>query len=298
MPKTTPGEKGDSITQTQFDPGDVPGRIASLPSLEALPWWIILLLISLITATYLMLTSETYQKALGFISNGVWVTLWVSVAAFAIALVLGLITGLGRVSKNPVFFNLSTLYVEVIRGIPLIVQIIYIAFVVTPLAIGGVNLVLSSLSQLASSIGVSLPEAIESSQVGFAVRGMIGLAFGYGAYLAEVFRAGIESIPRGQMEASRSLGMSYPQAMRYVILPQAIRVVLPPLGNDFIAMLKDSALISVVSARDITYSGRLFISRTFDTYTGWNTVVYLYLLLTLSLSLAVRLLERRVSFKK
>ena len=92
--------------------------------------------------------------------------------------------------------------------------------------------------------------------------------------------------------------MSYPQAMRYVILPQAIRVVLPPLGNDFIAMLKDSALVSAVSARDITYSGRLFISRTFDTFTGWNTVLYLYLVLTLSLSLMVRLLERRTAFDK
>jgi polar amino acid transport system permease protein len=298
MPETTSGDKGDSVTQTQPDLRAVSGRIASIPSLETVSWWIILLLIALITATYLMLASETYQRALGFIANGVWITLWVSVAAFVVALLIGLITGLGRVSKNPIFFNLSTLYVEVIRGIPLIVQIIYIAFVATPLAIGGVNLFMPSISRLTASIGIALPEAIETSQVGFAVRGMIGLAFGYGAYLAEVFRAGIESIPRGQMEASRSLGMSYPQAMRYVILPQAIRVILPPLGNDFIAMLKDSALISVVSARDITYSGRLFISRTFDTYTGWNTVVYLYLLLTLSLSLVVRLLERRASFEK
>ena len=298
MSEPAPSGEAPPLAQPRPSFGDVPGRIASLPALNELSWWIVLLMLVLVSGAYLMLTSETYQTSLDFISNGVWVTLWVSMAAFALALILGLVTGLGRVSSSPVFYNLSTLYVEVVRGIPLIVQIIYVAFVVTPLAIGAVNVVMPTLSRLAAAVGLGFPEEIEAVQVGFAVRGMFGLAFGYGAYLAEVFRAGIESIPRGQMEASRSLGMSYRQAMRHVILPQAVRVVLPPLGNDFIAMLKDSALISVVSARDITYSGRLFISRTFDTYTGWNTVVFLYLVLTLTLSLLVRLLERRASFSK
>jgi polar amino acid transport system permease protein len=124
---------------------------------------------------------------------------------------------------------------------------------------------------------------------------VLGLAFGYGAYLAEVFRAGIQSIHYGQMEAARSLGMSYFQAMRNVILPQAIRVVLPPLGNDFIAMLKDSSLISVVALPEILQSGRLWVSRTFRGFEGYNTVALFYLVLTLLLSLLVRFIESKAA---
>jgi polar amino acid transport system permease protein len=124
-------------------------------------------------------------------------------------------------------------------------------------------------------------------------RAIAGLAFGYGAYEAEVFRAGIQSIEKGQMEAARSLGMSYFQAMRYVILPQAIRVILPPLGNDLIAMLKDSSLISVLAVRDLTQLGKLNRSRTFRTFETWNTVTYLYLSMTLLGSMAVKGLERK-----
>lgn len=294
----TDADPGGSERLEQTRLGEAAGRVVATPALESLSWWGIILVILLISAGYLILSSTSYRRAFDFIVEGMWITFWVSVAAYAVALVLGLIAGLGRVADNTVFYTLSTLYVELVRGIPLIVQVIYVALVLVPLAVDGLNLVMPTLSQAAGAIGISLPAVLEVKGVGFAVRGMVGLAIGYGAYLAEVFRAGIESIPRGQMEASRSLGMTYPQAMRHVILPQAIRTVLPPLGNDFIAMLKDSALISVISARDITYAGRLYIARTFDTFTGWNTVVYLYLLMTLTLSLLVRLLERRTTFAR
>ncbi len=122
---------------------------------------------------------------------------------------------------------------------------------------------------------------------------IIALSFGYGAYLAEVYRAGIESIPKGQTEAARSLGMSYFQAMRYVILPQAIRRVMPPLGNDFIAMLKDSSLISVIALPEVLQSGRLWISRNFRAFEGFNSVALVYLVMTLLLSLLVRFIERK-----
>jgi polar amino acid transport system permease protein len=121
---------------------------------------------------------------------------------------------------------------------------------------------------------------------------MIALSVGYGAYLAEVYRAGIESIERGQMEAARSLGMSYAQAMRFVILPQAVRRVLPPLGNDFIAMLKDSSLVSAIAVNELTKLGQIEAARTFDTFRAFNAVAVLYLALTLVLSLGVRLIER------
>jgi len=122
-----------------------------------------------------------------------------------------------------------------------------------------------------------------------------GLAFGYGAYLGEVYRAGIESIPKGQMEAARSLGMTYLQAMRHVILPQAIRVVLPPLGNDFIAMLKDTSLASAISVRELMLSGRMNTARTFRAFETYTLVGLLYLVMTLLLSLLVRALERKTS---
>ncbi len=201
---------------------------------------------------------------------GIFLTLRVTLQAYALALVFGLIFGLLRVQTNPVLYAVSTLYVEVVRGIPLLVILLYAGFVVSP--------------QLRDNVGITLSDEQEA---------VLGLAFGYGAFIAEIFRAGIQSISRGQMEAARSLGMSYPQGMRYVVLPQAVRVVLPPLGNDFISMLKDSALISVLALPDLLQLGRLYVSRTFRAFEGYNTVAILYLLMTLFLSMVVRVIERR-----
>ena len=201
---------------------------------------------------------------------GIFLTLRVTFQAYGLALVFGLIFGLMRVQSNPVLYAIATLYVEVVRGIPLLVILLYAGFVVSP--------------QLRDIFGVNLSDEQEA---------VFGLAFGYGAFIAEIFRAGIQSISRGQMEAARSLGMSYPQGMRHVVLPQAVRVVLPPLGNDFIAMLKDSALISVLALPDLLQLGRLYVSRTFRAFEGYNTVAILYLLMTLFLSMLVRVIERR-----
>ena len=268
--------------------------------------------------------SDNWWRIIGRIwsANGVFLTVRVTLIAFANALILGLIFGLMRVSsrspdlsinvgrrllfgvglivliwiampawRNPgsmalviivtevimfllpvMPYTFSTLYVEVVRGVPMLVIVLYMGFAVTPALRNATN---NSLDLR------GLPAAV------------IGLAFGYGAYLAEVYRAGIQSIPRGQMEAARSLGMGYFQAMRHVILPQAIRVVLPPLGNDFIAMLKDSSLISVVALPEVLQQGRLWISRNFRAFEGFNSVAMLYLVMTLLLSLLVRFIERK-----
>lgn len=202
---------------------------------------------------------------------GIFLTLRVTLQAYALALLLGLIFGLLRVQTNPLLYAVSTLYVEVVRGIPLLVILLYAGFVVSP-------------QILRDRMGINLSDEQEA---------VLGLAFGYGAFIAEIFRAGIQSISRGQMEAARSLGMSYPQGMRFVVLPQAVRVVLPPLGNDFISMLKDSALISVLALPDLLQLGRLYVSRTFRAFEGYNTVAILYLLMTLFLSMVVRVIERR-----
>lgn len=248
-------------------------------------------MVGLVIAFFSMWGDEKYREALLFIINppagqdtmidvmfgqtiraGLRITLYVTLISYLFALILGLIIGVMRVSANPILYHISTLYVEVLRGVPMLVLIIYIGFVATPMLRDATNGAIS-LSRIQG--------------------GIFGLSLGYSAYLAEVYRAGIESIAGGQMEAARSLGMSYVEAMRHVILPQAIRRVVPPLANDFVAMIKDSALVSVVAVPEILQSARLFVSRTFRAFEGYNSAAFLYLTLTLIFVFAVRYLERR-----
>ncbi|TEU13642.1 MAG: amino acid ABC transporter permease [Anaerolineales bacterium] len=270
--------------------------------LAQVPWWALIILLLGVLIVYFLFTSETYQDAFDFLIAGVRLTVLVSLISFGTALVLGLIAGLGRVSKNVVFYTVSSVYVEVVRGIPILVLIIYFAYVVTPLTVQLLNsLGAAMLENLAVGPLMGLADSMAElniKDVNMLARAIAGLAFAYAAFEAEVFRAGIQSIERGQMEAARSLGMSYFQAMRYVILPQAIRRVLPPLGNDFIAMVKDSSLISVLAVRELTHLGKLNRARTFRTFETWNTVTFLYLCMILLLSLGVKTLERRMAVEE
>lgn len=268
-------------------------------TLERVPWWALAVILIGIFIGYAILNSETYRDTFVFLAEGLKLTIFLTVVSFAIALVLGLITGFGRVSDNIIAYNIATFYVEVVRGVPLLVQLLYVAFVLVPLAVSllnraGTAIVGSTPPGFLMSFGQSLKD-LNIQGVSMLFRAVVGLALGYGAYEAEVFRAGIESIERGQMEAARSLGMSYWQAMRYIILPQAIRRVLPPLGNDFIAMLKDSSLVSALAVRELTQLAKLNRARTFRTFETYNTVTFLYLSMTLLLSIAVKFLERRMS---
>jgi polar amino acid transport system permease protein len=262
------------------------GRLAQVP------WWALIILLLGVLVVYFIFTIDTYQDAFDFLIAGVRLTVLVSLFSFGLALILGLIAGLGRVSKNVVFYTVSSLYIEVVRGIPILVLLIYFAYVVTPLALQLLNwLGTAMLENLAVGALMGLANSLAElniQDVDMLVRAIAGLAFAYGAFEAEVFRAGIESIERGQMEAARSLGMNYFQAMRYVILPQAIRRVLPPLGNDFIAMVKDSSLLSALAVRELTQLGKLNRARTFRTFETWNTVTFLYLSMILLLSLGVK----------
>ena len=250
------------------------------------PWWAVIIVIFLIGAFITMIRDPSYRNALSFIAfppteteiafglevrNGLMMTLYTTVIAYLIALILGLILGIMRVSRNPIMYHLSTMYVELMRGVPMLVLIIWIGFVVVP--------------YLRNVVGNESITGLQGA--------LIGLGFGYAAYLAEVYRSGIESIPKGQMEAARSLGMSYAQAMRHVILPQAIRRVVPPLSNDLVAMLKDSALVSVVAVPEILQMARLYVSRTFRAFEGYNSAAFLYLVLTLLFIIIVRMIERR-----
>jgi polar amino acid transport system permease protein len=275
-----------------------PGIFKFGSQLKNLPWWAILVLLLGIALAYATINSPNYTDAFLFIVPGLKITILATIIAFSIALLIGLIFGLGRISPNPIIYNIATFYVEVVRGIPMIVIIIYVAYVLVPVFITLVNTLGQTILDtewlgFLVNLGTYLIN-VDITHIDPLVRAIAGLAFGFGAYEAEVFRAGIQSIERGQMEAARSLGMNYFQAMRYIILPQAIRVILPPLGNDFIAMLKDSSLISVLAVRDLTQLGKLNRSRTFRTFETWNTVTYLYLTMTLLGSMGVKWLERKM----
>ena len=261
------------------------------------PWWAVVVFLIGIFFIIVVIVNPNYQETMKVLVfgrptaaalEGLLLTVRITLLSFLFAVILGLMAGLARISKNVVLNNIATFYVEVMRGVPLVVLMLYVAFVLLPIAINLIN-----------SLGVSLNIAgladLSLRDVSFESRAITALALGFGAYEAEVFRAGIQSIERGQMEAARSLGMNYIQAMRYIILPRAIRRVLPPLGNDFIALLKDSSLATVLAVPELTQLGRIQRSSTFRVFEVFNSVAFLYLTMTLLLSLGVRLLERRLS---
>ncbi len=223
-------------------------------------------------------------------NEGLWLTIIITFSAYALAMVVGLIVGMFRVSSNPILYHFSTVYVEFVRGVPLIVLLVVFAFVIAPQVRDASGIVGDTFSWIFDQLN-----AVEVKVLGYdslLSEAVLGLAIGYGAFLAEVFRAGIQSVPKGQMEASRGLGMSYLQSMRHVILPQAIRVVLPPIGNNFIAMLKDTSLVIVLALPDLFQRGRGYASDTFQYIDVYTVVALYYICMTLFLSMLVRLLER------
>jgi len=212
-----------------------------------------------------IITPDPYRRIIAFLPDGILRTFEVTVLSIFFAFFIGLITGLGRISRIKIINRIATIYVEVIRGIPLLVQIFYIYY-----ALGR----FLKIPDIASAV--------------------IAMAVCYGAYLGEIFRAGIQSIPKGQMEAALALGMSRSQALRRIILPQTIRLVLPPVGNEFIALLKDSSLVSILAVSDLLRRGREFASRTFDYFETYTMVALIYLVITLFLSRLVAIMEERL----
>ncbi len=258
--------------------------------LRTTPWWLVAIITIAVLVFVLITTNPDFNAAFEFIKAGLVVTLSTTFFAFLIALVLGLAAGLGRISENTFLINLSTFYVEVVRGIPMLVLIFFIALVGVPAVMNGLNGIGSWLAGL--GFANSLADA-KNSAVPMNVRAIIALSITYGAFLAEIFRAGIQSINKGQMEAARSQGMTRWQAMRYIILPQAIKNVLPALGNDFISMLKDSSLVSILAVRDITQIARLYAGNTFQYQTTYITLAVMYLTMTLLLSFILKFMEKR-----
>jgi polar amino acid transport system permease protein len=258
-----------------------------------------------------ILTDEQMETIFLAISKGIRVTITVAIFAYLLAISIGLFVGLGRVSRNVVAKNVSSFYVEVVRGIPMLVLLMYIAFVGVPLLIDGINALGVRLVSLGmEGVGTSLAELNSRTKACLpfgggedgwcielfnnTVRVIIGLGVAYGAFSAEIWRAGIESIEKGQMEAARSLGMSYFQSMRYIILPQAVRRVMPALGNDFVAMVKDSSLVSILGVQDITQLAKLYAASTFLFFQTYSILAFIYLVITIMLTRFVRWIERRL----
>jgi len=241
---------------------------------QTFPWWMVAIAGLLIFMGLKIATDPDYDNAWDRISPGVGLTIRATLFGFAISLVIGLLAGFGQVSRNVIARNSARTYVEFIRGIPILPLIFTIALVVVP--------------QATKAIGLA-------NTISFEWRATIALAMIYGAYTAEVFRGGIVSIPPGQVEAGRSLGLTRRQTMRSIVLPQAFRAILPPLGNNFIAVLKDTSLLSVLGVAELTRLSRQYAAASFQLPETYFTLTFIYLCLVIGLSLLLALLERRLS---
>jgi polar amino acid transport system permease protein len=251
------------------------------------PFWLLAAALIAVVFAWMIAADGDYRVIFRALLRGVGTTLWVSFVAFAAACILGLVVALARRSRSRIVREIATFYVEIVRGVPALVLLFYVAFVGAPALVAGWNWL------LAVPISWGLPAAnIRSFDLVW--RAIFALTVSYSAFISEIFRAGMESVPRIQVEGAAALGLSRYATLRNVVLPQAIRVVLPPLGNDFVAMIKDSALVSSLGVQDITQLGRIYSSSTFLFFETYNVVAYLYLVMTVSLSLLVRTLERRL----
>ena len=204
------------------------------------------------------------RESLPALLEGLKITVELTFIVLAISLVLGIFVALCRLSKNRVLSTVTGFYVDFMRATPLLVQLIYIYFVLP-------------------TIGIRLDPF---------VAGVVGLSLNYSAYLSEVYRSGIQAIPRGQLDAAAALGMRPALAMRRIVLPQAIRIVIPPLGNYFVALFKDTSLVSVLTLQELLFSGQIIISRTYDYFTIYTMVLLLYFLVCYPSLILVRHLEK------
>lgn len=248
------------------------------------PWWGLLLLVNLLILFLAYTRPDPFQRIVSYVLDGIWVTIYVTALSFVLVCVLGLFGGLGRLAKNGIVRGIATIYVEVVRGIPVLVQLMFWYFAFP-----------SVIKDLGKFLNFQPWMDYKANPVGMAV---LGLTFCYAAYMSEVYRAGIQSISKGQMEAARSLGMTYVQAMRHVILPQAVRVILPPVGNEFVTLLKDSSLVSVVAVADMTRRGREFMAANFIPIETWVMIALLYLFMTLLSGRIVNNLEQKTRMER
>ena len=252
------------------------------------PWWLVAAGAIGAFFLYRILTDDLHAQILGTLSKGIQITIFVTLIGFAMASVVGLLLALGAMSKYLIVRQITRFYVEIVRGIPMMVLLLYVAFVLAP-----------ALVMLRNYLGdlVGL-DPIRMRDFSLLWRAIIALMIGYSAFIAEVFRAGLQAVDPGQIEAANALGLSRWQRFRFVVFPQAIRMILPPLGNDFIAMIKDSSLVSVLGVLDVTQLGKVTAAGNFRYFETYNVVALVYLFMTVTLSLMLRRLEAHLRAKR
>lgn len=248
---------------------------------EGFPYWLAIMFAILGWMVFQVITNDNYREAFNEIRPGLKPTLIITVGAFVASMTLGLVVGLARLSKNRFLETIARVYIEFVRGMPFLVWLFVIALVLTPDAVDLFN----SLTNGNMKTRTVTPEW----------RGAIALSLFYGAFLAEVFRAGIQSVTSGQKEAGRSLGLKHSQVMRRITLPQAFRNTLPAIGNDLIALMKDTALVSIIAGAELTYSARIYSGSTFRFREAFFILAMFYITLTLVLSLLLQWWEKRLA---
>lgn len=266
-----------SNEQSEFQSMDKPTQVtitvtdgASIPDpreRRLINAWSLAFTGSITTLALLCFFSPLYLDIVSFLPDGLLVTFEVTIFSIICTIPIGILTGLGRLSRNRFINLIASTYVEIIRGIPLLVQLFYIYY-----ALGRF---------------VNVPPIMSA---------VVAISFCYGAYMGEVVRAGILAVDSGQTEAARSLGFSRLQTLRYVILPQAMRTILPPVGNECIAMLKDTSLVSIIAVADLLRRGREYAAQTFTYFETYTVIALIYLIITLLLSKGVSIMEGRLDY--
>jgi polar amino acid transport system permease protein len=252
------------------------------------PWWLVACVLIGLWVAWVIATNDIYTQVLDKLTNGIALTIFVTIVAFSGATLLGLGLAVMCLSKHIVLRQMARFYIEVIRGLPIMVLLFYIAFAAAPALVALWNLITQPLQ------AAGLMEEARTRDFSLLWRAIFALMIGYSAFIAEVFRAGILSVDKGQVEAGKALGLGGWQRFRLIVFPQAIRTILPPLGNDFVAMVKDSSLVSVLGVSDITQLAKVYAAGNFRYFETYSIAAYVYLILTIGLSLALRALERRL----
>ncbi|PZR00440.1 MAG: amino acid ABC transporter [Cereibacter sphaeroides] len=248
------------------------------------PWWLVLLAIIGAVLFWQVINDGIYSQVLATLSKGIGITIFVTVVAFALASAVGLGLALAAQSRWIVLRQVARLYVEIVRGVPMIVLLLYVAFVLAPGIVYAWN-------WLTEPLGINPWRTRDFSLLW---RAVIALTIAYSAFLSEIFRAGIQSVSAGQIEAAKSLGLNGWQRFRLIVAPQAFRTILPPYGNDLVAMVKDSSLVSVLGVTDVTQLGKVTAAANFRYFETYNVVALIYLTMTITLSLLLRRLEMRL----
>ena len=252
------------------------------------PYWLVIVVVTGLWLFYEVLSDDVYALALQTLAKGIWITVLVTVVAFAAASLLGLMIAVASLSQLLVLRQAARLYVELIRGVPIIVLLLYIAFALAPAGVAFWNWVTGWFGL----------EAVKTRDFPLLWRAVMALSFAYAAFLAEIFRAGLQSVDKGQIEAAEALGLSGWQRFRHIVFPQAFRVILPSYANDFVAMVKDSSLVSVLGVADVTQLGKVTAAGNFRYFETYNLVALIYLTMTIGLSLLLRKIEGRLRSRR